>query len=93
MLGWHQHITGLIWAYQLPRSNFLIKAMILGAGCLVAFFAKEVNPRLGKRPLKFNGRFANRGLTFLVKEATGGLCASQACIVEFLREVGFFNLI
>ena len=30
---------------------------------------KEVNPRLTKRPLKINGRLANRGLTSLVKEA------------------------
>ena len=32
---------------------------------------KEVNPWLGKRPLKTNGRLANRGLTSSVKEATG----------------------
>ena len=37
----------------------------------VASFTKEVNPRLDKRPLKINGRLANRELTFLVKEATG----------------------
>ena len=37
----------------------------------VASFTKEVNPRLAKRPLVFNGRLANRGLTSLVKEATG----------------------
>ena len=36
----------------------------------VASFTKEVNPRLAKRPLVLNGRFANRGLTSLVKEAT-----------------------
>ena len=35
----------------------------------VASFTKEVNPRLAKRPLKTNGRLANGGLTFLVKEA------------------------
>ena len=32
----------------------------------VASFTKEVNPRLAKRPLKTNGRLANRGLTALV---------------------------
>ena len=32
---------------------------------------KEVNSRLAKRPLVSNGRLANRGLTSLVKEATG----------------------
>ena len=37
----------------------------------VAYFSKEVNPRLAKRPLVFNGRLAKRGLTSLVKEATG----------------------
>ena len=36
----------------------------------VASFNKEVNPRLAKRPLKTNGRLANRELTSLVKEAT-----------------------
>ena len=35
----------------------------------VASFTEEVNPRLAKRPLVFNGRLANRWLTFLVKEA------------------------
>ena len=33
----------------------------------VASFIKEVNSRLAKRPLVFNGRLANRGLTSLVK--------------------------
>ena len=37
----------------------------------VASLTKEVNPRLAKRPLIFNGSLANRGLTSLVKEATG----------------------
>ena len=37
----------------------------------VASFTKEVNPQLAKRPLKTNGRLANRLLTSLVKEATG----------------------
>ena len=36
----------------------------------VASFTKEVNPWLAKRPLVFNGRLANRGLTSLVKETT-----------------------
>ena len=36
----------------------------------VASFTKEVNPRLAKRPLIFNGHLANCGLTSLVKEAT-----------------------
>ena len=34
-------------------------------------FTKEANQRLAKRSLVFNGRLANRGLTCLVKEATG----------------------
>ena len=37
----------------------------------VASFNKEVNPRMAKRPLKINGRLADRRLTSLVKEATG----------------------
>ena len=36
----------------------------------VASFTKVFNPPLAKRPLVFNGRLANRGLTSLVKEAT-----------------------
>ena len=51
----------------------------------MAPFAKEVNPRLAKRPLKTNGRLAIRGLTSVVKEATGEyydcLATSQAITV------------
>ena len=36
----------------------------------MASFTKEVNWRLAKLPLVFNGRLANCGLTSLVKEAT-----------------------
>ena len=44
--------------------NFAINWLV------VASFTKEVNLRLAKRPLVFNGRLANRWLTSLVKEAT-----------------------
>ena len=37
----------------------------------VAYFTKEVNLRLAKCRLIFNGRLAKRGLTSLVKEVTG----------------------
>ena len=37
----------------------------------VASFTKEVNPRLTKRPLVFNGLLADRGLISLVKETIG----------------------
>ena len=37
----------------------------------VASFTKKVNSQLAKRPLKTDGRLANRELTSLVKEATG----------------------
>ena len=37
----------------------------------VLLTTKEVNSRLAKRPLVFNGCLANRRLTSLVKEATG----------------------
>ena len=50
----------------------LIIPKILQIGTPVASFTKEVNPRLAKRPLKTNGRLANRGLTSFVKESTGG---------------------
>ena len=44
----------------------------------VASFTKEVNTRLAKRPLVFNGRLANRGLTSLVKEVTGSFTSKSA---------------
>ena len=37
----------------------------------VSSFIKEVNPRLDKSPLVFNGRLANRWLTPLVKKGGG----------------------
>ena len=45
----------------------------------MASFTKEVNPRLAKRPLVFNGRLANHGLTSLVKEATEHHALAQYC--------------
>ena len=42
-----------------------------GALTPVASVTKEVNWRLAKRPLVFNGRLANHQSTSLVKEATG----------------------
>ena len=36
----------------------------------MASFTKEVNPRLAKCPLVFNGRLANRGLNSVLKEPT-----------------------
>ena len=37
----------------------------------MAYFTKEVNLRLAKRPLVFNEGLTNRGLTAVVKEVTG----------------------
>ena len=48
------------------------------------FFSKDVNHRLAKRPMVFNGRLGNRGLTSLVKEATGSSTA-----VENFEQGGF----
>ena len=36
---------------------------------ILASFTKKVNTRVAKRPLKTNGRLANRGWTSSVKEA------------------------
>ena len=47
---------------------------------VVASFTKGVNPRLAKRPLKTNGRLANRGLTSLVKKDHRRSC-------EFLKYI------
>ena len=54
-----RYIFAKFWDLPVPSSS-------------VACFTKEVNPRLAKRPLVFNGRLAYRRLTSLVKEATGG---------------------
>ena len=48
----------------------------------VASFTKEVNSRLAKRPLVFNGRLANRGLNSLVKEANGGYAGNYTSTHE-----------
>ena len=48
-----------------------VRAVLPLVAISVASFNKEVNPRLAKRPLVFNRRLANRGLTTLVKKATG----------------------
>ena len=52
----------------------------------VASFTKEVNPRLAKRPLKINGRLANRGLTLLVREATERFLSDAGTIDEAKRQ-------
>ena len=64
----------------------------------VASFTKEVNSWLAKRPLVFNGRLANRGLTSLVKEATGNLPCSQIIIwsqdiIDFIYKYLIFKQI
>ena len=53
--------------------------------CRVASFTKGVKPRLAERPLKIYGHLANRGLTSLVKEATGIL--NYDSIIFFLQLV------
>ena len=58
---------GPIWGRQDPGGphvgpmNFAIWANLV----------KKINQRIAKRPLNTNGRLADRGLTSLVKEATG----------------------
>ena len=49
---------------------------------------KEVKPRLDKRPLVFNGRLANCGLTFLLKEVTveGVFCTHAEPSSNFLHQ-------
>ena len=56
---------GIMDALPIPWNQLFLKDVYLP----VASFTKEVNPRLAKRPLKTNGRLANRGLTSLVKWA------------------------
>ena len=54
---------------RLVLVDYIYEILFTLAPC--GLFTKEFNPRLGKRPLVFNGRLVNRGLTSLIKEATG----------------------
>ena len=56
--------------FPVSKSRFKKKCNLFQFRYTVASFIKEVNWRLAKRPLKTNGRLANRQLTSLVKEAT-----------------------
>ena len=63
---------GMFFGHIVNRYCSLQTTIIsLSQGSLMAFFSREVNLRLAKRPLVFNGSLANRGLISLVKEATG----------------------
>ena len=65
------HDIGLFGLEQsgplMERFNFQCVLKTVGSFTPVASFTKEVNPRLAKRPLKINGRLANRVLTSLVQ--------------------------
>ena len=72
---WIPCTKGQLWEAVLSSLKFLtvewlVKRDTCADRLTVASFTKEVNPRLAKRPLVFNGRLANRDLTSLVKEAT-----------------------
>ena len=58
---------------ELPLAGIMPPVGPISCWTPVASFTKEVNPGLAKRPLVYNGRLANRGLTSLVKEATSAL--------------------
>ena len=55
---------------QSPDLGITLPSYTLALKSISGLFYKEVNSRLAKRPLVFNGRLANHGLTSLVKEAT-----------------------
>ena len=62
------------WFYDLQNIiNIIANSQYLNINSrmTLASFAKEVNSRLAKCPLVFNGHLANHGLTSSVKEATG----------------------
>ena len=50
----------------------------------MASFAGGVGPRLAKRPLKTNGRLANRELASLVRGATGSNNAQRASTITLI---------
>ena len=51
--------------------RYLVRINIMGQWNRLWPLTKEINSRLAKRPLVFNGRLANRGSISLVKDATG----------------------
>ena len=55
----------------------------------VASFTKEVNARLAKCPLVFNGRLVNHGLTSLVKKAIGVIVV---CVNRIIRKHGWLAI-
>ena len=63
------------------KSKRQYACILYGALRPMAYFTKEVNLGLAKRPLVFNGRLANRGLTPLVKEVSDH--QGQEMIVEY----------
>ena len=66
----HAYCTSLSAGGQQRQNRFETKP--------VAYFTKEVEPRLSKK-LKTNGHLANHGLTSLVKEVTGRRVV-RACV-------------
>ena len=56
----------------MQEANCIQKSVAGNAIISVAYFTKEVNPRLAQRSLKSNGHLANLELTYLVKESAGG---------------------
>ena len=60
---------------RISTMHLCMDSVKLESPCIVtlrmASFINEGNPRLAKRPLKTNGRLANRGLTSLVKRPPG----------------------
>ena len=63
-----------------------VKPLLLAAKPVTSF-TEEVNPRLGKNPLKPNGRLADLELTSLVKEAT--VFRLSQCIKHSCRSIAF----
>ena len=53
----------------------------------LAYFTKEINLRVAKRLLVFNGRLANRELTSLVKEAAGRYWTCPQIPVAYLKQL------
>ena len=70
-----------------PTNNIPGPVQIMTWGRPAASFTKEVNPRLAESPLKTNGRLGNRGLTSLVKGATGDKLLSEPMMVSLLTRI------
>ena len=83
-------LCAIYWSQKMYSYSFSIAN---ARNSTVAPFTKEVNRRLAKRPVVFNGRLANRGFTSLVIEATVELRFFPTNSSKICRRVSLSTLV